>query len=670
MNESQQQRNSYYGRGRGHGGRQQGKRKWRRGGGGRGGRSRNNYDHNNNNNHNGRNTTHQEFSVHDEIINVEEVGTFETKHKTVRIAVQGCCHGSIERIYDMLEACEQRDDKKIDLLICCGDFQALRNTTDFETMAVPMKYRDIGTFHKYYSGVKKAPILTVFVGGNHEASSYLQELYYGGWVAPNIYYLGAVGVVRFRGLRISGASGIYKEWDYRKGRNEFPPYNNATLRSVYHIRNVEVARLKCLTRSLGGTPVSGKCSASKEEASLTDIMISHDWPRGVEQHGDLKALLRKKRHFKDEVNQNSLGSPANEDLLNTLKPEWWFAAHLHVKFMATYKHAMPTAQSEVKLSSDDTTSPPPPPPPFKEESTSGPALEKKNDDDQSQDQLQESSNEEFIPLPKEKSDTANLQTSFVGLESSKECVDGDDLTDLMTKFLSLDKCLPRKRHLQIVNVPCPDANKETDESSSFSSSTPAATTSSPKASLHYDLEWLAILQKTNSWLSCHNTMIPDPDVSSVIIDKTDIENIEQRLKERHESTRIQEDSCSFLHHTQIPNNFTLTLQPHGTIGSNEIFNGGKMVGNPQTDELVNLLGLNHIVTVPYMLSSTSMQTHSSPEDIHEDRVKDTNEIDIDEEENDVGTSDRDSNEIDIDVMDDENEKVRDNDDENEIDIDI
>jgi len=43
---------------------------------------------------------------------------------------------------------------------------------------------------RYYSGEKKAPVLTIFIGGNHEASNYLQELPYGGWVAPNIYYIG------------------------------------------------------------------------------------------------------------------------------------------------------------------------------------------------------------------------------------------------------------------------------------------------------------------------------------------------------------------------------------------------------------------------------------------------------------------------------------------------
>lgn len=47
------------------------------------------------------------------------------------------------------------------------------------------------------------------VGGNHEAASHLWELYYGGWAAPNIYFLGFAGAVRFGGLRIAGLSGGY-----------------------------------------------------------------------------------------------------------------------------------------------------------------------------------------------------------------------------------------------------------------------------------------------------------------------------------------------------------------------------------------------------------------------------------------------------------------------------
>lgn len=64
--------------------------------------------------------------------------------------------------------------------------------------------------YRYYSGEKQAPILTLFIGGNHEASNFLQELPFGGWVAPNIFYVGYTNVLKFGPLRIAGISGIFK----------------------------------------------------------------------------------------------------------------------------------------------------------------------------------------------------------------------------------------------------------------------------------------------------------------------------------------------------------------------------------------------------------------------------------------------------------------------------
>ena len=53
----------------------------------------------------------------------------------VQIAVEGCCHGELDKIYESLAYLEQREGTKIDLLICCGDFQVpwscrMRDDTD------------------------------------------------------------------------------------------------------------------------------------------------------------------------------------------------------------------------------------------------------------------------------------------------------------------------------------------------------------------------------------------------------------------------------------------------------------------------------------------------------------------------------------------------------------
>ncbi|GAA6061599.1 hypothetical protein JCM10212_000907 [Sporobolomyces blumeae] len=245
----------------------------------------------------------------------------------MRIAVIGCSHGSLDDIYVSVAKCDEiaraKGEPEVDLVICCGDFQAMRNTADLEMMACPPKYRALGHFHQYYSEQKRAPKLTIVIGGNHESSGYLWECYNGGWLAPDIYFLGFAGCILVDGwLRIAGASGIWKSGDWKKGHFETVPYDDRTIRSVYHIREYDVARLLQL----------------KDRGPPIDIFLSHDWPQGIEQHGDTKGLIREKPFFKDEIATNSLGSPPLHALLNTLQPSHWFSAHLHVKFAALYKH--------------------------------------------------------------------------------------------------------------------------------------------------------------------------------------------------------------------------------------------------------------------------------------------------------------------------------------------
>uniref|UniRef100_A0A7E4URE7 DBR1 domain-containing protein n=1 Tax=Panagrellus redivivus TaxID=6233 RepID=A0A7E4URE7_PANRE len=179
-------------------------------------------------------------------IETKTIPTTKHSQRQLHLAVAGCSHGEMDYIYSTLAKMERNRGYKFDLLICCGDYQALRNNADINTINVPHKHRKLGTFHQYYSGEKVAPILTIFIGGNHEATGFMAELPYGGWVAPNIYYLGFASVVQFAGLRMGGLSGIYKSADYNKNHFERPPFNNSSIISAYHVRSIDIFRLKLL----------------------------------------------------------------------------------------------------------------------------------------------------------------------------------------------------------------------------------------------------------------------------------------------------------------------------------------------------------------------------------------------------------------------------------------
>ncbi|XP_062312884.1 lariat debranching enzyme [Osmerus eperlanus] len=378
----------------------------------------------------------------------------------MKIAVEGCCHGELDKIYETIDFLERKDGVKVDLLLCCGDFQSVRNEGDMQCMAIPDKYKHMQTFYKYYSGEKKAPVLTIFIGGNHEASNYLQELPYGGWVAPNIYYLGYAGVVRYKGIRIGGQSGIFKSHDYRKGHYEFPPYNRDTLRSVYHIRNIDIFKLKQLQMPI-------------------DIFMTHDWPRGIYHYGCTSELLRKKKFLRQEVESNTLGSPAAAELLADLQPSYWFSAHLHVKFAALMQH-----------------------------------------------------------LAK------------------------GDAAPRTTKFLSLDKCLPYREFLQIVDLP--------DRPSS-------------SQGLEYDPEWLAILKATDA-LQKPSPHPWNPPQNNGLHTRWDFRASEEAMME------VMSDLGGEL---TIPDNFSRTVPAYDPARPQHRTQPSCST-NPQTTELCATLGLTDI----------------------------------------------------------------------------
>ena len=66
----------------------------------------------------------------------------------MKIAVTGCAHGELEKIYETMELIAKNQNYKIDMLLCCGDFQSVRNLNDLHCMAVPKKFHDMCTFYK------------------------------------------------------------------------------------------------------------------------------------------------------------------------------------------------------------------------------------------------------------------------------------------------------------------------------------------------------------------------------------------------------------------------------------------------------------------------------------------------------------------------------------------
>jgi len=335
---------------------------------------------------------------------------------------------------------------------------------------MPEKYYAMHDFHEYYSGARTAPYLTIFIGGNHEASNYMWELYYGGWAAPGIYYMGAANVVRLGPLRIAGLSGIWKGYSFKKPHHERLPYNNDDVRSIYHVRELDTRKLLQIR-------------------SQVDVGLSHDWPRGMEWKGNYRQLFRFKPHFEQDAKDGTLGSVAATKVLERLRPAHWFSAHMHARFTAVWEHEGAHVNSaveagdqlaQVAIKNDDEFD--------LEMDDAPPSLAAKNDDEIDLDLSDDAEPEKPAVVDdstKVKRDAHEVPQdirSLLPASFSRPVVESApalpfplEITNKTTNFLALDKCLPNRHFLQLLEIPPHEDGDYTRP-----------------LRLEYDHEWLAI----------------------------------------------------------------------------------------------------------------------------------------------------------------------------------
>lgn len=433
-------------------------------------------------------------------------------------------------------------------------------------MSVPAKYRHLGDFPAYYCGRKKAPIRTVFIGGNHEASSHLWELYYGGWVAPNIYYLGAANTLRYGPIRITGMSGIWKDVDYYKPHFERLPFNYGDIKGFCHVREIDVRKLLLIRDQV-------------------DIGLSHDWPNLIERYGDLEDLFERMPHFKRDSTAGTLGSIAAANVMDRLRPSYWFSAHMHCKFTATKTYPPPGTETATEV--EDIVS--------KSTSAASTAIQggggpktnaassiefdlnldhMDNVNGRSpagQSVLVTAPDDPKVAKARIKSETRQAQLRAFSAPPQKPIVlpVPPTITNTVTRFMALDKPLPGREFLEVIDI-LPASTPNQQPGTAFR--------------LQYDPEWLAITRAFHTSLRIGKRGEPTPPDLGETIYRPVIDKARKWVEENI----VQKNRLD------IPENFSMSAPPHQPGGLENTNRQPDEYTNPQTAEFCRLLGIDNL----------------------------------------------------------------------------
>ncbi len=177
----------------------------------------------------------------------------------------------------------------------------------------------------------------------------------------------------------------------------------------------------------------------------------------MEWFGDYKKLFAERPTFFESAKIDNLGSAPAEQVMNHLRPKYWFSGHMHIKYSAVVEHKDNTAEDLFK------------------------AL---------------AISDEF---------RAQLPGSMFGAASRKKKHAPEssppDITNTVTHFLALDKPGPDREFLELldVNSSCKVGDTSTK---SYMQKTPEG-----KFALHYDEEWLSIMRSSGDSLAAGETSL-------------------------------------------------------------------------------------------------------------------------------------------------------------------
>jgi len=197
---------------------------------------------------------------------------------------------------------QQRHGKTIDAVLQVGDFETIRNPQDFEHYYAPQKFHHISDIAEYCKGLKRAPFFTVFIGGNHEAWSVLKEHRNGGFICPEVYFLGRANVIDVNGVKIGGLTGIFNRKHYRNPLPEQPGYDW----KFYREEDVK------------------KLEQRIEEEGRVDVLLLHDWVKPysaieVQEESQVPVLLKR----------SAVASPTL-CVVQRYHPQHLFMGHRHI----------------------------------------------------------------------------------------------------------------------------------------------------------------------------------------------------------------------------------------------------------------------------------------------------------------------------------------------------